>query len=82
MLAHRTMLLLTDACAKSATPKNKIVNSKCVVQMLPTASSPETGNLARSCLMLSLQMAGGSSLQKGKCGQGSEVDLLVLHEGE
>lgn len=83
VLAHRTMLLLTDACAKSVTPRNEMINSKGVVQMLPTASSLEAGNLARSCLILSSQMAGGSSLQNGKCGQGSDIDLLALHkEGE
>lgn len=59
MLAHRTMLLLTGACAKSATPRNEMVNRKGVVQMLPTASSLEAGNLARYCLMLSSKMAGG-----------------------
>lgn len=64
----------------SSTPTHKVVNSKGVVQMLPTASSPEAGNFARLCLMLSLQMAGGSSLQNGKCGQGSDVDLLVLQK--
>lgn len=48
--------------------------------MLPTASSPEAGNLATSCLLLNLHMAGDSSLQNGKCGQGSDIDLLVLQK--